>query len=94
MKTIVVTPDELQELVSQTVSRTMRESLPEVLRTANKPAWLNPTDIEKEFGITRRTQQYLRDTERLAFRKVGKRILVHREELRHYLDSVRIGGDR
>ena len=94
MKIITLSEDELKKLLNDTVTKAMRENLPEVLRDANKPAWLNPTDIEKEFGITRRTQQYLRDTERLAFRKVGKRILVHREELRHYLDSVRIGGDR
>lgn len=93
MKIITLSEDELIKLLNDTVTKAMRDNLPEVIRDANKPEWLNPSEVEREYKITRRSQQYLRDTRRLAFRKVGKRVLVHRDEIEKYLNETRINGE-
>ncbi len=86
MKIATLSAEELQELVSRSVEKAIDQKLPDVIRRANKAAWMNPADIEREFGISRRSQAYLRDTLRLPFRKVGKKILVHRNEIEAYLE--------
>ena len=93
MKVVTLSQEELQELVSKSVEKAIDQKLPDVLRKANRKAWLLPTDIEREFSISRRSQAYLRDTLRLKYRKVGAKILVHRDEIENYLERNTVTVD-
>ena len=86
MKVVTLSQEELQEVVSKSVEKAIDQKLPDVLRKANKKVWLLPVDIEREYGISRRSQAYLRDTLRVPFRKVGAKILVNRNEIESYLE--------
>lgn len=92
MKTVVLNEEEIKQLIADAVSETLDKKLPSVIRKANRPEWLSPTEIEKEYKITRRSQQHLREKKRFQYRKVGKRILIHRDEIEKYLESIRINA--
>ena len=82
--------EELRRTVSNAFEETIEKKMPAIIRKASLKEWLTPSDIEREFKISRRSQQHLRDVKKLDYRKVGKRILVHRDEVERYLESVKI----
>jgi excisionase family DNA binding protein len=83
---------ELKTLISESVREVFRREIPSLLRQASQKKLLTPTDIENEFKISRRSLQHLRETRRIPFTKIGKRILIDRTDIERYIERSKING--
>ena len=67
MEIILITPDELKELIHRTVKQKLKDILPEVIRKASKKEWMNTDEVMEYMKCSRRHIQYLRDSRQLPF---------------------------
>jgi excisionase family DNA binding protein len=90
MQTVVVTPDELTELIDEAVERSVTKHIPGAIRAATKKAYLTVDELSQLTGWSRRTIQYLRDSRQLPFYQDGRRVLFSTDEIEQYLQSRKI----
>ncbi len=93
MRTVVLTEEELKEIISGAVQEVIEKQMPIAIKKARAKEWLSPADVSREYGITRRSLQHLRDKKRIEFRKIGKRILFNRTEIENYLEEIKISNN-
>jgi len=84
-KMIVLSLDEAEKFFTAVVERAIDKKLPEAFRRAQVPEYLLPAQVEREFNISRRSLQYMRDTKKVRYRKIGKRIFFHRDDILEYI---------
>jgi hypothetical protein len=68
--------EQLQELID-TVKQTQKE-------------WLNPTELEAEYGILRSTQSKMRMAKTLPYHKVGKYVRYHRPDINEMFMDAKV----
>lgn len=90
MRTVVISPEELTELIQNAVERSVEKHVPGVLREATKKQFLTVEELSALTGWSRRTIQYLRDSRQIPFYQDGRRILFKTDEVEKYLESKKI----
>lgn len=90
MQTIVISPEELQNLIESAVERSVEKHVPNVIRQATKKEFLTVDELSQLTGWSRRTIQYLRDSRQLPFYQDGRRVLFKTDEIEGYLQSKRV----
>ena len=89
-KVIVTTPEELHSLINEAVLKALMDQLPKAIEEANRKPYLTQEDMVELSGWSRRTLQYLRDTEQIDFIQHGRKILYPRDAVDAFLKQCRI----
>ena len=90
MQTVVLSPNELTELIDGAVERSISKHVPELLRQAVRKEYLTTDELCALTGWSRRTVQYLRDSRQVPFIQDGRRILFKTDEIEKYLQERRV----
>jgi hypothetical protein len=96
MSTPIIVTDRatLEETVADVVQRVMLESVPDVLREAEKPDWMSRDEVCEVYGLTARQLTYMREKNSVEFSQHGRRILYNRESLEEWIDEGRVQARR
>ena len=90
MQTVVLSPEELSDLIDGAVERSISKHVPELLRKATRKEFLTVEELSELTGWSRRTIQYLRDSRQLPFYQDGRRILFQTDEIEQYIREKRV----
>jgi len=86
----------IQDIVRRevaTIKDELKTELPEIVRKATRKSWLDTNDFEEEFGISKRRQQYLRDSGQIPYVKDGRLIRYKRAEVEKFLKDRHIAAE-
>jgi excisionase family DNA binding protein len=89
MKTVVLSPDELTELVDKAVADAVKKYIPGAVRQGIKKPYLTTAELCAMTGWSRRSVQHLRDSRQLPFIQTGRLILFDTDEVEIFLSSKR-----
>ena len=92
MTAYIPTKEELETIVSQTVSETVVSLLPEVIRKATRKKWLTTDEVMEILQVSRRQVQYLRDHNLLPYSQNGRTIRYDIEDVEAYLSDHKVEG--
>ena len=92
MQTVVISPDELTELIDKAVEGAIEKHIPTAIRQATKKTYLTTDELSNLTGWSRRTVQYLRDSRQLPFYQDGRRILFKTDEVEKYLELKKVSA--
>ena len=90
MQTVVLSPNELTELIDKAVEGAIEKHIPTAIRQATKKTFLTTDELSNLTGWSRRTIQYLRDSRQLPFIQDGRRVLFSTDEIEKYLNERRV----
>lgn len=82
--------EDLEQFITTAVKRTVEEALPNAIRKATRPKWLNTDDVMAMLKCSRRHVQYLRDTEQLPFRQNARTIRYDVDEVEKFLNNHKV----
>ncbi|MFO8030762.1 MAG: helix-turn-helix domain-containing protein [Cyclonatronaceae bacterium] len=92
MNIYIPSKDDLEQLITTAVRRTVEESLPIAIRKATRKKWLNTDEVMKMLQCSRRHVQYLRDSEQLPFRQNGRTIRYDIDEVESFLNNHKVSS--
>jgi len=87
---IITTPEKLEETISQAMSRTVKEYIPEIIQEATAKPWLTKDELMELTGWSSRTIQNLRDTNQIPYSQHGRKILYPRKGILQFLEEHHI----
>ncbi len=93
MDIYIPTKEEFEQTVESAVRRVLSQEITPAVREAQKSETLDTRQLENEFGISQRRQQYLRDSGQIPYHKTGRKILYKRVDIDRYLSERRIAAD-
>lgn len=86
-----------EEYLTQTIEIAVRKAVHEAtkdldkkIRQATTPEYVNTDGLMKITGWSRRTCQYMRDTQQVTFIQHGRKILYPTADLYEFFDSCKI----
>ncbi|MDG5767381.1 helix-turn-helix domain-containing protein [Balneolales bacterium ANBcel1] len=82
--------DDLEQLITKAVRRTVEEALPSAIHKATRKKWLNTDEVMKMLQCSRRHVQYLRDSEQLPFVQNGRTIRYDIDDVEHFLNTHKV----
>jgi predicted DNA-binding transcriptional regulator AlpA len=65
------------------------ENLIEAMQQAHK-MWLNPDDLEQEYGISKSTAAKMRMAKILPYHKIGKYVRYHRPDIDQWFQDAKV----
>ena len=71
------------------MSENQIQDLIETVKQAQKE-WLNPDELESEFGILKSTQAKMRMAKTLPYHKIGKYVRYHRPDINQMLLDAKV----
>jgi excisionase family DNA binding protein len=92
MQTVVISPEELREIINGAVEKAVTDHIPGAIRKATRKEYLTIEELSDLTGWSRRTIQYLRDSRQLTFYQDGRRILFKTDEVEEYLNSKKVNA--
>lgn len=84
--------DDLEQLITKAVQRTIEEALPSAIRKATRKKWLNTDEVMKLLQCSRRHVQYLRDSGQLPFTQNGRTIRYDIDEVESFLNNHKVSS--
>jgi excisionase family DNA binding protein len=90
MQTVILTPEELTDLIENAVERSVGKHIPGAIRAAIKKPYLSTYELIQLTGWSRRTIQHLRDSRQLPFYQDGRRIIFKTDDIEKYFESRKI----
>ncbi|MCF7803610.1 MAG: helix-turn-helix domain-containing protein [Candidatus Marinimicrobia bacterium] len=90
MSIVVIEPDELQEMISQAVDKTVSAKVPEIVKQITEDEWLTTEAVEKEFKLSRPQQKHYRDTRQIPFTKHNRKIFYKRADVVEFMECNQI----
>lgn len=90
MQAYIPSKDELQTIIEDAVSRTMRSVVPDLVRQATQKEFLTKEEVMRLTGFSSRKLQYLRDTREIPYTQHGRKILYPYKGVLEFLESNKI----
>lgn len=87
---IVSDSNTLSSTIERVVKRAMLQCVPDAIREANKPEWMDRDKVEENYSLTPRQLTYMRNNGRIEFTQHGRRILYKRESLEKWIEEGRV----
>jgi len=87
---IVAERSELQTVVADVVRSVVLQDAPAALREAMKSKWMHRDDVKKNYGVTDRQLQYMRDNRKITYSQRGRRIWYLRASIEEYFEEGRV----
>lgn len=91
---LVAESDTLRDVVADVIREEMVDSVPDAIKEVEKGKWENGKDVKKEFGVTNRQLQYLRNENEITYTQRGRQIWYLRESLEEYFEGGRVDADQ
>ncbi|MBO6793252.1 MAG: helix-turn-helix domain-containing protein [Balneolaceae bacterium] len=85
MTLYIPSKDDLEKIVETTVSKTVKEVLPEAIRKATRKRWLTTDEVMEILQVSRRQVQNYRDENKLAFSQHGRTIRYDIDDVEDFL---------
>jgi excisionase family DNA binding protein len=90
MQTVVLSPQELAELVEGAVERSVEKHVPSLLRRAVRKEFLTTDEMMHLTGYSRRSLQHLRDSRQIEFVQSGRKILFPIDAVEKFMQDRKI----
>ncbi len=90
METILCTGTELRALISEEVTRTLHDVLPEAVRRATAKPYLTKSELMELTGWSSRQVEYKKSQRAIPFIRRGRLVLFPTQEIFAFLEEGRV----
>ena len=88
--TIVTDLDTLGSALQNYVEKAGARQLPDAIREATAPEWMDKHAVNDRYGLTPRQLTYMRNKGSVEFTQHGRRILYNRQSLENWIEVGRV----
>ncbi|MEX1013887.1 MAG: helix-turn-helix domain-containing protein [Candidatus Paceibacterota bacterium] len=90
MQAYIYTEEDLEKIIAKITEQTVKKVMPDVIRKATRPEWLNTEEAKEILKCSTRHLQYLRDTKQLPFSQNGRTIRYHIDDIEAFLNRHKV----
>lgn len=87
---VIATEDQIRKIIRDEVYSILEQSIPEIMRRANRKEYLSTSDFEELTGCGARTQQYYRDEKLIPYSQEGRKIWYKTSDVEKFIDERKI----
>ena len=86
---IVLTKNELKEVIKICFNEIMEKEMPEIIRKASEKPLMTKDELMELTGWSSRTIQHMRDSNQIPYMKHGRKILYPRKDFMEFMEESR-----
>ena len=90
LKVVVLTEDQLTQLITDTVDQVLVKRIPEIMRRANRKEYLTTSELKELTGMSYRMQKYHRDERNISYSQDGRKVFYKTIDVEQFMEERKI----